>query len=1108
MKINCEILSQKIAENYSQLKHVKDYTIVYDGVEMSVQNMFGNDILVLQLNTNKFIDFYDISKIAYNIGIVVNRAKILYSEQRVSNIKYLSIMHPSDGMNLFDCLGNFPNLENLCVENIELSEYDKKIILKQKSIKALSIRIEDYCHIQSLGNESYDLKSLRLISTTQSEDEYSIDFMRQKNIVELDLDGFQLKNAHEILKLKKLKKLSILNCEPILPSFIFKLFTLEKLILKNKKMCEVPYEITKLNKLILLTLENIKKLPEDIDRMTNLKHLEIYGSNMEQLPSSIGNLNNLICFVIKKSSLIMLPEEIGNLKNLKEFEICDVLLQSIPSTIGDLSNLEKLTISKTYITSLPLEIYYLHNLIYLDVSYCYLDNLDNHIEMLQKIEFLNISNTKISKLPMRFESLSRLKELDISYTQITVIPYALEQLQSLSRIDLSGLVLDTIPKLLVMNILSNCKRIDEGIILNETILKKMPISLFEQDISLVKAYYFEEQVMIREAKCVFLGDGESGKTYIIERLLNSGKNLPQDFDTELTPGVAIKTLNIQTDNGNVEAQIWDFGGQEILHSMHRCFLTSRTLYIIVLDSRNNIHDERAYYWLNNIQSFSRDCPVIIVLNKMDLNPNASLNETDLRRRFPKLTHILKLSAWDDDQQDFLKLLDAIKTEIVKLDSCGLLFPKHWSKLKFELQNMQENYITDSKYVSMCESASITDKKIQIWLLDWFNDLGVSFSYHKDANDVVLLNYMLLNPRWLTNAIYIIIYCGKKFSKRGLLKQSDIMYLLKNPTFSVEKDIMYETNHIPYIIEVMNKFEISYQIDKSSVFIPALCDRNEIDCEYKNASKSELYYHMKYQYLPNNVIHRLMIKMHDDICFNEIWLTGARFENSDIGCSAIVKVSENNLLISVSSTNDAYEPWIYLTIIRCKLVGINNHLNLKTHDFITYTINGKGDDIPYDDIIQEINDGRDYHYSVKLKKEIKLFDIIKSIEGSIVAKNMQDARKRGEEVDKNMNITNINIGCNSVQSNTVGKGEINVVSQLDSVIELLKNTEVINAKQIEAILELLHTNGEEYSGIASDLALLKNKPKRFKKSFTDWLSLSADIAGIGSLIMQIVPILVH
>ena len=78
----------------------------------------------------------------------------------------------------------------------------------------------------------------------------------------------------------------------------------------------------------------------------------------------------------------------------------------------------------------------------------------------------------------------------------------------------------------------------------------------------------------------------------------------------------------------VRLNVWDFGGQEIMHATHQFFLTKRSLYLLVLDARQGEIEGNIHYWLKIIQSYGADAPVLVVTNKsethhLDLNEDAT-----------------------------------------------------------------------------------------------------------------------------------------------------------------------------------------------------------------------------------------------------------------------------------------------------------------------------------------------------------------------------------------------------------------------------------------------------------------------------------------------------
>ena len=158
-----------------------------------------------------------------------------------------------------------------------------------------------------------------------------------------------------------------------------------------------------------------------------------------------------------------------------------------------------------------------------------------------------------------------------------------------------------------------------GIYIHGLELTDQPIEIFSQDRELIRAYYREhDRVPVNECKVVFLGDAEAGKTHSIKRLLKKGEKI-SELKSQSTPGIEITVDTMQMEGSDIVVNYWDFGGQEIQHSMHRMFLTERTIYVVFLNARQDPLDDRARYWLENICSFAQDAPVLLVINKMDQN---------------------------------------------------------------------------------------------------------------------------------------------------------------------------------------------------------------------------------------------------------------------------------------------------------------------------------------------------------------------------------------------------------------------------------------------------------------------------------------------------------
>ena len=108
-----------------------------------------------------------------------------------------------------------------------------------------------------------------------------------------------------------------------------------------------------------------------------------------------------------------------------------------------------------------------------------------------------------------------------------------------------------------------------------------------------------------------------------------------------------------------------------------------------------------------------------------------------------------------------------------------------------------------------------------------------------------------------------------------------------------------------------------------------------------------------KYLPNNLIHRLMIRGFADLDTKCVWRTGARFQRGE--SEALAEMDENALNIYVRGEHDSLQ---YLAGFRVEIHKILNSMNLHPEELICYSSqDGKEEGyISYHDVMRYYHDG--------------------------------------------------------------------------------------------------------------------------------------------------------
>lgn len=442
------------------------------------------------------------------------------------------------------------------------------------------------------------------------------------------------------------------------------------------------------------------------------------------------------------------------------------------------------------------------------------------------------------------------------------------------------LLLDDIP---IPESLRNIQFLDFRKPINETKISKLlqslraPFEVFAKSEEALDKYQEDlakgRQLPINEIKLNIVGQGSVGKTSILRRLV---ENRFTDIEAK-TEGISISKWSVRNntftggDSESVKINLWDFGGQEIMHATHQFFLTKRSLYLLVLDSRLTQEENRVEYWLKIIQSFGGESPVLIVGNKIDQHP-LDIDRTGLQKKYPNIVGILETSAATGAGIEELKA--AITEQVNNLPHVRDLLPETWFTVKTKLEELghQSNFITHDQYIELCVDNEVNDEVSQRTLIGFLHDLGIVLHFQDDPRLEIL---GILNPQWVTNGVYKILNSHALFQNKGALTVSMLDEILNL--------FEYPRNKRLYIVDMMKKFELCYDLEPDKIFlIPDLLPKDE-PAELKFNGIPAFEY--AYLVLPSSVITRFIVRMNQHIHDGCVWRTGV-----------LLKIGENTSLV--------------------------------------------------------------------------------------------------------------------------------------------------------------------------------------------------------------------
>lgn len=606
------------------------------------------------------------------------------------------------------------------------------------------------------------------------------------------------------------------------------------------------------------------RIPDEVSRyFPYLEELNLANNNLTSISYFLSRLTNLRALDLSYNRLESLPKEISQLKDLTSLCLAGNQIQSIDESVVHLTSLRSLVLGGNKIETLP-----------------------ETISQLESIVELNLHNNALSSLPQSFSKLQNLKHLSLGNNKFDHIPEVIYELTALESLEFSNdYHIDNKNQIkevssLVVN-LTNLTKVS----LDNNPVEKPPPEVVARGVNEIKNYFqqLEREGVdyLYEAKLLIVGESGAGKTTLARKIENTEYTLQENEKS--TEGIEIIQWCFPIENGQIfRVNIWDFGGQEIYHATHQFFLTKRSLYALVADTRKE--DTDFYYWLNIVELLSNNSPLLIIKNEKQ-DRIREINERQLRGQFASLKETLATNLATN--RGLAEIINEIKHYIRNLPHIGTPLPKTWVKVREALERDVRNYISTDEYLHICLQNGFMELKDKLQLSGYLHDLGVCLHFQEDA---LLKRTVILKPKWGTDAVYTVLDNPTVISNLGKFDQNDL------------KNIWWEDQYAEMqdeLLQLMINFKLCYKIPSTKFYIaPQLLTENQPHYDWEQTDNSILRY--TYEFMPKGIITQFIVVMHTMIAEQSyVWRSGVILEREGTKAEIVEHYGKREIKIRIA-----------------------------------------------------------------------------------------------------------------------------------------------------------------------------------------------------------------
>jgi small GTP-binding protein len=443
---------------------------------------------------------------------------------------------------------------------------------------------------------------------------------------------------------------------------------------------------------------------------------------------------------------------------------------------------------------------------------CKLTEIPDWIGQLTALTYLSLHRNRLTAVPDSIGQLTALTGLWLYRNQLTEIPDSIGQLTALTIFWLSGNQLTEIP-----DSIGQLTALTDLDLSGNPHLSSPPREVQVQGTEAVLAFLrarAESSVKRWRSKILIVGEATVGKTSLTKQLTGEAF----DPDERQTHGVRVRSLPLpHPDRPGVtmDLDVWDFGGQLEYRATQRFYLTDRSLFLLIWNSRARAADGKVTAWLDVITARAPDAPIVLVATHGDEGSPATLPH-DLPDRYPGIAAVFTVDSRTG--LGISELRDAIARHAASLPLMGARWPTAWDTAARTLDELPELTVTTHRAFRRLAQVGVSDPPAQQAIARTLHDLG-QIAYFADVPE--LATKIILKPEWLDARITQVIDSQPVTDADGVLSRAE-----RTRLWADLADAEDDPDLPDRLIRMMEAFDLAYRVGdaEDSADVALIVDR--------------------------------------------------------------------------------------------------------------------------------------------------------------------------------------------------------------------------------------------------------------------------------------------